>query len=49
MGLIVHFFETTGGQMRIYLRGTEAAMAKQFLDAAQVSPSVEHVRGKGVP
>ena len=49
MGLIVHFLETTGGQMSIYLRGAEAAMAQQFLDAAQVSPSVEHVRSKGVP
>lgn len=48
MGLVVHFLETTCGQMGIYLGSTQAAMAKQFLNAAQVSALVEHVSGKGV-
>ena len=49
MGFVIYFLETTGGQMRIYLRGTEATVAKQFLDAAQIGATVEHVRGERVP
>ena len=48
MGLVVHFLETTCGQMGIYLSGAQAAMAKQFLNAAQVSTFVEHMGSEGV-
>lgn len=37
------------GIMCVYLRGSKAAVAQQFLNGIQVSPAVHQMGGKGMP
>ena len=48
MGLVVGAFEALGGEMGVNLSGGEVGVAEEFLDAAEVGPGVEHVRGEAV-
>jgi len=46
MGRLVDFLESPGGDVRVDLRGREAAVAQEFLDGPQVRPALEHVGGE---
>jgi len=49
MGVVVGLLEARGRQVRVDLRRRERLVAEKLLDAAQVRPVVEHVRGEAVP
>lgn len=48
VGLLVHRPQVGGTHMGVDLRGDEALMAQKFLDAADVSPPVQQVRGEAM-
>jgi len=48
VGLVVGFFEAFGGDVGVDLGGDEMSVAEEFLDAAEVSASVEHMGGVAV-
>ena len=49
MGFFVGGPQASGAHVGVDLRGDQAFMAEQFLDAANVGPSVEQVRGETMP
>jgi len=44
MRLVVGPFEPFCAQMGVYLSGDQVGVAEEFLDAAQVSAGIKHVR-----
>ena len=49
MGLVVSPLQAFGGDVGIDLRRDQVRVTKQFLDAPQISPRIEQVRGKTMP
>src|SRR3546814_10627831 len=49
MGVAVHVEQIGGVHLRIYLRGTEARMAKQLLQRSQVRPASQQMSRKAMP
>ena len=45
MSVVIGALETFGGQMSIDLGGYQMRVPQQFLNAAQVCPGIQHVRG----
>ncbi len=48
VGVSVNSHQFLDGQMGVFLSRGEILMAKQFLNATQVSPVIQQVSGKGV-
>ena len=49
MGFFMDILQFFNGIMCVYLRGSKAAVAQQFLNGIQVSPAVHQMGGKGMP
>lgn len=49
MGFFMNILELPDAVMRINLRGSQAAVAKEFLDGVQPGTAVHEVRGKSMP
>lgn len=49
MRLFVDRAEVCGADVRVDLRRRQTLVPQQFLDAADVGPAVQEVRGEGVP
>ena len=48
MGVSVNAHQFLDGQMGVFLSRGQTLMPKQFLNATEISPIIEQVRGKGV-
>lgn len=48
MGGVVGFFQAFGGDVRVNLCCRKVGVAEQFLDAAQIGPGIEQMRGVAV-
>lgn len=49
MGRVVGALQALKGHMRINLGRPERGVSQQFLNTAQVSPTIQKVGGRGVP
>src|SRR5438874_2097951 len=49
VGLLIAVLQPGGGHVRVDLGRAQAAVAKQFLHAADIRAAVEQVRGEAVP
>ena len=49
MSVGIGFLQSLDGDVCVNLRGREAGVAEQRLDAAQIRAAIEQMRGKAVP